>query len=195
MSNELANLKNHFQQVAAETQGGALGTLLKFKKGRYYIDDDEVTGETRLAHVEATMRGYVKFQDGKRVAQRIGRVADGYQLPQRKDLGDLDEAEWERDASGKLKDPWGLQYYLPMEDPEDVRDCDLRHRLGGWHRRRRQALRRVQQQCREGPAHRQARRPQLSASRLGPHRDTRFPGCVVGWRRRDAAGFRQSATG
>jgi hypothetical protein len=65
------------------------------------------------------MRGYVKFSDGKRVAQRIGRVADGYHLPSRNDLGDLDEAEWERDSSGNLKDPWSLQYYMPMEDPED----------------------------------------------------------------------------
>jgi hypothetical protein len=119
MSNELASLKNHFQQVAAETQGGALGTLLKFKKGRYYINEVEVTGETRIAHVEATMRGYVKFQDGKRVAQRIGRVADGFQLPRRDDLGDLDQEEWQRDSSGKLVDPWSQQYYLPMEDPED----------------------------------------------------------------------------
>jgi hypothetical protein len=121
MSNELTDLKNQFLQVGAEARG-VLGTLLKFKKGQYFIGEIEVTGETRIAHVEATMRGYVKFLDGKRIAQRIGRVADGYKLPHRDDLGDHDQAQWERDRSGQLKDPWSLQYYLPMEDPEN---CEI----------------------------------------------------------------------
>jgi hypothetical protein len=123
MSNELTDIKNQFLQVGAEARN-ALGTLLKFKKGHYFVgkgeDEVEVTDETRIAHVEATMRGYVKFFDGKRVAQQIGRVADGYKVPPRKALGDNDESEWELDkATSKRKDPWALQYYLPMEDPEN----------------------------------------------------------------------------
>jgi hypothetical protein len=121
MSNELANLhtlSDTFLQAAAETQSGALGTLLKFSKGKYFIGDDEVTGEERIAHVEAAMRGYVKFWDGKVAAQRVGRIADGFQMPSRDDLGDLDEEEWQRDSTGKVKDPWALQYYVPMEDPD-----------------------------------------------------------------------------
>src|SRR5262249_44762432 len=48
----------------------------------------------------------------------IGKVAEGYKQPPRNDMGDLDESKWERDASGKPRDPWSEQFYLPMEDAE-----------------------------------------------------------------------------
>src|SRR5262249_22936862 len=33
-------------------------------------------------------------------------------------LGDMDQSQWERDAAGKPRDPWVLQYYLALEDVE-----------------------------------------------------------------------------
>jgi hypothetical protein len=119
MSTELANLhalSDTFLRAASEMQSQALGTLLKFSKGKYFIGDDEVTGQERIAHVPAAVYGFVKFWDGKPVAQRIGRIADGFQLPDRDDLGDNDKKEWQRDSTGKEKDPWSKQYYVPMED-------------------------------------------------------------------------------
>ena len=40
-------------------------------------------------------------------------------MPSRDELGDLDEEKWQRDTKGKPKDPWSLQYYVPMEDPDE----------------------------------------------------------------------------
>jgi hypothetical protein len=119
MSQELVKhgtIAARFLQVANETQATELGKLLKFAKGHYQIGDDEVTGHTCLAHVDKMMRGWVKFGDGKVADQRVGKVADGFEVPKRDELGDLDQDQWERDAAGKPRDPWALQYYLPVED-------------------------------------------------------------------------------
>jgi hypothetical protein len=123
MANEVANLhalSDQLLRTASQMQSQTLGTLLKFSKGEYFIGEDDVTGQERIAHVEAAMRGYVKFWDGKPVPpQYVGRIADGYRLPSRDELGDLDEKKWQRDTTGKPKDPWSLQYYVPMEDLDD----------------------------------------------------------------------------
>jgi hypothetical protein len=66
----------------------------------------------QLAH------GWSKFEDGKVVEQRVGLVADGFRASKREELGDMDQSQWERDTTGKPRDPWVCQYYLALEDPE-----------------------------------------------------------------------------
>jgi len=111
--------KNQFLQVAAETQSEGLGKLLKFDKGKYFIGDDEVKiGHEMLAHVGSTMRGWTKFENGKVAKQHVGRISDGFQPPAREALGDLDDSKWEKDSTGKPRDPWVAQFYLPLEDPD-----------------------------------------------------------------------------
>jgi hypothetical protein len=120
MSTDIATTNNYFLQVAQETQASELGgRLLKFVKGRFHVGDDEVpAGGEYIAHVNKLMRGYVKFFGGKLVEQRLGKVADGFGLPKRDELGDTDQTAWERDTSGSPRDPWCLQYYLPIENAE-----------------------------------------------------------------------------
>jgi hypothetical protein len=106
-------------QAAQELDSGGLGKLLKFTKGKYFVGDDEVSiGREMIAHVTAVARGWVKFADGKMVAQHVGKVADGFVVPKREDLGDTDNGKWERDPGGLLRDPWSFQWYLPLEDAE-----------------------------------------------------------------------------
>jgi hypothetical protein len=119
MSNQIATIEttaNRFLEVAHETQANL--KLLKFTKGKYFIGDDEVTGRTYIAHVDQMARGYVRFSRGKVVEQRVGKVADGFRAPARDELGDVDESQLEKDGSGKPRDPWSLQYYIPMTDIE-----------------------------------------------------------------------------
>jgi hypothetical protein len=76
--------------LLAETQSEGLGKLLRFDKGKYFIGDDEVKiGHEMLAHVESTMRGWTKFENGKVVEQHVGRISDGFRPPARDSLGDL----------------------------------------------------------------------------------------------------------
>jgi hypothetical protein len=91
--------------------------LLKFKKTKFEVGDQEVPlGTTFLAYCEDWRQGWVKFIGEEKVDERIGRVADGFCPPERDELGDTDQEEWEADDDGKLKDPWVFQTYLPLEN-------------------------------------------------------------------------------
>jgi hypothetical protein len=107
---------NRFLEVAHETQANL--KLLKFTKGKYFIGDDDVTGCEYIAYVDQMARGYVKFVDGKVTEQRVGKVADGFKVPARQELGDNDETLWEKDSTGKPRDPWSYQFYIPMSNVE-----------------------------------------------------------------------------
>jgi hypothetical protein len=106
----------HLAAVAATAQEMR---LLKFVRGTFYSGDDEISlGRHYVAHVNQLVRGWVKFADGKVVEQRVGLIAEGFKPPKREELGDTDQSKWEKDAAGTPRDPWTLQYFLPLEDAE-----------------------------------------------------------------------------
>jgi AAA domain len=108
------------REAAREMQtSGELGRLLKFTKGVYSIGDDKVpAGTEMIAHVNQFAYGWVKFVDGKVADQKIGKAAEGFRKPEREELDANDKTKWERDATGKERDPWAEQYYMPMESVE-----------------------------------------------------------------------------
>ena len=122
MSTEVAKIENTataIENAAREEGAGELGALLKFSKGHYFVGTDEIPiGREYIAHVQHWVRGWVKFKDGALVESRVGRVADGYIVPPRDQLDELDETKWENDPAGNPKDPWCHQSYLPLEDIE-----------------------------------------------------------------------------
>ena len=92
--------------------------LLKFVKGKWLIGDDDVSTDRQfIAHAHQLAHGWVKFSDRKVVEQRVGIVAEGFQMADRDELGDTDTSQWEIE-DGKPKDPWVKQYYLPVEDAD-----------------------------------------------------------------------------
>ena len=107
--------KNPWLEVAGEG-GNEMGRLLKFVKGGWLDGDDVLKNGTQfVAHIDQLVRGYVKFVDGKVVEPRhIGKVADNYKPPSREELGDTDPKGWGKDADGKPRDPWVLQWFLPL---------------------------------------------------------------------------------
>lgn len=105
-------------QAAAELGTGNVGRMLKFAKGKYFSGADEIPiGREMIAHITALARGWIKFADGKVAERRIGKVIDGFRVPDREELGDNDPSQWERDSANKPRDPWTRQVYLPLEDP------------------------------------------------------------------------------
>jgi hypothetical protein len=104
--------------VANEEQAVGGVEHIRFVKTDFFIGDLKVTGNEYLAHVSQLLRGYVKFGNGCVVERRLGKVADGFVMPQRNELGDLDESQWEKDASGKPRDPWSQRWILPLEHLE-----------------------------------------------------------------------------
>jgi hypothetical protein len=106
--------------AAAQEEGAnELGKLLKFSKGHFLVGSEEIrVGKEFVAHVEHWVRGWIKFKHGELVERKVGRVADGFVVPKRGDLGDNDSSTWETDTRGEPQDPWSAQSYLPLEDIE-----------------------------------------------------------------------------
>jgi hypothetical protein len=119
MKHELSKVDREaatFLAVAQDIQEGANPRLIKFIKGDYFLGEENVSGRQCIACVKQLARGYVKFSGGECVERRIGKVEDGFEVPARTELGDLDESRWETDSSGHPRDPWVKQYFLPLED-------------------------------------------------------------------------------
>ena len=105
-------------QAAEELGGNNLGKILKFQKGKYYVGDDEVAVNSEMiAHVTQLARGWV-FKGGELIDRHIGKVVEGFVVPQREDLDDTDRTKWERNDRNEPRDPWVLQTYLPFEHPD-----------------------------------------------------------------------------
>ena len=110
-STELENIATAAQQDAGFEK------ILKFKKGEYFIGEEEIAlGTEYLAHVVGWTKCWIKFVDGEVVERKIYPVAKGAKPPEREDLDDLDESKWEQGLDGKPADSWVYQYLLPLEN-------------------------------------------------------------------------------
>jgi hypothetical protein len=120
---------NYYQQYGDQASARPIrGKLLKFNKGDWLAgqDEEEVPTGTRLvALMDELYIGWVHWKDKAPDEQRMGRVVEGFQPARRKDLGDLDEDEWELDSEGRPQDPWTFSNNLLLrpagctEEPDD----------------------------------------------------------------------------
>ena len=91
----------------AATARSIEGTLLRFSKGGFIAgqENEEIPIGTRfVACMDMLKAGYVYWQSNAPVEERMGLVAEGYQPPKRKELGDLDQGTWERDAESRPRE-------------------------------------------------------------------------------------------
>jgi hypothetical protein len=94
--------------------------MLKFKKGEYFSDNQEIPlGTQMIAHCIGYTQVWIKFVNNEFIERKIYRRAKGERPVERERLGDLDESQWGIGLNGQPADPWVLQSLLPMEDPED----------------------------------------------------------------------------
>jgi hypothetical protein len=108
--------------AASLVQPGMDGTPIKFSKGKWLAgrgnDEYSADGKMLVADLENLMIGWRQWRDKRIVDQVVGMVADHFKPPQRNDLGDLDESQWERDTSGNPVDPWQLGFFMRLVDEE-----------------------------------------------------------------------------
>lgn|SRR5215472_5893138 len=105
--------------TAAQEDGG-FETLLKFKKGVYYIGGDEVPMGTELvAHCIGWTRCWIKFENQQVVDRKMYRVAEGRRAPDREELDSKEPSMWPMGPNGQPSDPWVYQYLLPMENTQN----------------------------------------------------------------------------
>jgi hypothetical protein len=111
----ITNYENPWLEAAAEG-GNELGKLLKFVKSEWLIGNDVIPdGSEYVAYINQLIRGWVRFEDGQVIDRRLGKVADGFKPQPREELPDSDPANWpDKDADDNPRDPWSLQWYLPL---------------------------------------------------------------------------------
>lgn len=123
MTNENANLPAVQEATAianAASESGGFEKLLKFKKGEYWCDNEEVPQGTEfIAHCIGWTRGWVKFENQQVVDRKMWRVAEGRRPLDREELDSQDPKLWPMGPNGQPSDPWVFQFLLPMERVSD----------------------------------------------------------------------------
>jgi hypothetical protein len=97
-----------------------VGRMIKFNKDGEFAttDDDSVIGGDVdfTALVDQTLIGWIKFNgEGAPPDRHMGLLYEGFVMPARDTLGDLDQAKWEIGLDGKPQDPWSHQVYLVLQ--------------------------------------------------------------------------------
>ena len=69
-----------------------------------------------VALVDQTMIGLIRFNgEGNPPDQLMGPLYDGFRMPDRNALGDLDPSKWEIGLDGRPQDPWRHFNYLVLQ--------------------------------------------------------------------------------
>jgi hypothetical protein len=106
----LAALKDLAQHLRNST-----AAILKYVKGKWSVGDEEFNGVELIARPDWLMNGWHRLWDGQVTDRIVGYVGDGFDPPPRELLGDHDKDEWAIYCKGR--DPWILQYTLPLYHP------------------------------------------------------------------------------
>jgi len=100
------------------------GTALKFAKTGDWtagFGDDATklpVGTQLVAQPEQLALAWTRWVGGKPTDRHVTLVATGQAPPLRSSLGDNDQALWEADDEGQLRDPWQKSHELPLVDQE-----------------------------------------------------------------------------
>jgi hypothetical protein len=97
-----------------------VGRLIKFsKEGAFATRDD---GEPIspdidfIALCDETLIGWIKFNDDDTPPERVqGLLYEGFVMPPREELGDMDVGQWPAGLSGEPVDPWQHQINLVLQ--------------------------------------------------------------------------------
>jgi hypothetical protein len=97
-----------------------VGRMIKFSKEGKFVthDDGEAINENVdfTALCDQTLIGYIKFgAEGEPPDRVMGLLYNGFVMPARETLGDLDTTKWELGLDGKPADPWQHHVYLVLQ--------------------------------------------------------------------------------
>jgi hypothetical protein len=98
-----------------------VGRLVKFSKDGLFVtsdDDQPIDADTDFfALADEVQIGWIKYgqEEGDETQRVAGLFYDGFALPPRASLGDLDESEWPPGLSGTPEDPWKHFQNLVLE--------------------------------------------------------------------------------
>ena len=111
-----------FSAFTADLSQHALpGTVVKFdpkQKGFVRADTGEAlpADDEYVVHWRQTLNSWTKWNgEGEPPTRHMGMPADGFVLPPRELLGDMDPDLWSEGLNGKPEDPWHNEVMVPLE--------------------------------------------------------------------------------
>ena len=118
LNNEYRN--RYLDDIAPATNAGR---IIKFTKEGSFVTADDGTPisdeDTYVALCDETQISWIKFKGIGEAPDRVsGLLYDGFVLPSRESLGDLDHAQWEQGLDGKPADPWQHQIAIVLQKCE-----------------------------------------------------------------------------
>jgi hypothetical protein len=119
MSNDLSIMStgDGWNDAAAESAERVIrGTLLKFTDWQWTTGkENNPVEEGRRLIAPGTAAAWVRWSDGRPVEYRLRQA--GRRLPDREELGDQNEEDWEAGPDGKPRDPWQNTRFVYLIDP------------------------------------------------------------------------------
>jgi hypothetical protein len=111
--NPVSPFRAYAQAVKARRLDGKRG---HFDKGAWLKGENDVIerGTQAVAIMPELRIGWQYWCDGSPGEERTGLLSEGFVPPKRHELGDLDQALWERKPDGSPKDPWANINILPL---------------------------------------------------------------------------------
>ena len=130
MSTEVAKEPIDLYEKYASEAAAVGGPRMKFVKGAFKIGDEPVAlGAEFIALMGDVAQSWVRFEDGKLTHSLLYKLSDGFEPCKREELGDP-QSNWKSE-----RDPWTLQWLLPLQSIENdeaaVFTTDLGGRPGG----------------------------------------------------------------
>jgi hypothetical protein len=112
-----------FKRAAKQMKTGPVAVILKYRKGKWTIRgpnglDKPMNGSRLIALVTYAQCGWSKWENRQLVDQHLGYYAQGFKPPERHQLGDVDQSQWEMSSGGRVRDPWSFGSHLPFIDPQ-----------------------------------------------------------------------------
>jgi hypothetical protein len=99
---------------------GIAGRGFKFRDDGYITVDDGKKMPENAEYVclaDETLVGWIRFNgQGEAPDKVMGLLFDGFEMPTRESLGDLDKSQWEAGLDGQPQDPWQHQQMVVFQD-------------------------------------------------------------------------------
>lgn len=106
-----------YAAYGAQAQDGMFLSFSRVGEFEAGQDKEQIAFGTRLvANMPGLKQGWRYWRDGQVVDDLTAPL--GTPHPRRNELGDTDQAMWERDKEGKPRDPWVMTDILEMSDGE-----------------------------------------------------------------------------
>jgi hypothetical protein len=110
--------EKYFDEIAPVS---IAGQLVKFtKEGKFVVSADGTEideSKDFIFQADQTLIGYVRFNQEGPPDRVMGLLYEGFVMPPRETLGDLNESTWELGLDGKPADPWQHHVYAVLQDP------------------------------------------------------------------------------